>query len=62
MRRAYKMMMERRKYDCKVDEPNITPQLSIDIVSGNPLRSNTSTCLRRRGTMSLINLQKKNST
>jgi len=62
MRRAYQMMMERRKFDCRVDEPNITPQLSSDIVLGSLLRSNTSTCLRRRRTMNLINLQKKNST
>jgi len=62
MRRAYQMMMERKKFDCKVDELNITPQLSSDIVLGSPLRSNTSTYLRRRGMLNLINLQKKNST
>jgi len=35
------MMMERGKFDCRADEPNITPQLSIDIVSGSLLRLNT---------------------
>jgi len=62
MRRAYQMMMERRKFDCRVDELNITPQLSIDTVLGSLLRLNTSTCLRRRKMLNLINLQKKNST
>jgi len=62
MRRAYQMMMMRRKFDCRVDELNTILQLSIDIVLGSLLRLNTSTCQRRRGMPNLINLQKKNST